>query len=171
MKIKLLIASSLMLLCFTPAQAQDDTAKTGSPLIDFNRYVTLTVEVEPYRQQRLLSLKDFQARVADKEVLLLDARSAEAFAQGHIEGAINLPLPDFNVKSLATVIGNNPNREILIYCNNNFNNDVEPVPTKAVSLALNIGTFINLYGYGYKNVWELGEAVDMNTPEVKWVIG
>ena len=27
-------------------------------------------------------------------------------------------------------------------------------------LALNIQTFINLYGYGYRNVYELGDVVD-----------
>jgi hypothetical protein len=32
-------------------------------------------------------------------------------------------------------------------------------PVKPLSLALNIPTFINLYGYGYKNVYELGEQV------------
>ena len=30
---------------------------------------------------------------------------------------------------------------------------------KGVTLALNIPTFINLYGYGYKNVYELGDLV------------
>ena len=32
-------------------------------------------------------------------------------------------------------------------------------------------TFVNLYGYGYKNVWELGEAVTMDDPRVGWVRG
>ncbi len=32
-------------------------------------------------------------------------------------------------------------------------------PQKGVTLALNIPTFINLYGYGYKNVYELGDLV------------
>ena len=57
----------------------------------------------------------------------------------------------------------------ITYCNNNFTNNRRPVVTKALPLALNIQTFINLYGYGYKNVWELGEAVDMDDPRVGWV--
>jgi hypothetical protein len=48
---------------------------------------------------------------------------------------------------------------------------VQPVVTKALPLALNIPTFINLVGYGYANVWELGEAVDMNDPVVEWQRG
>ncbi|MGL5838837.1 MAG: rhodanese-like domain-containing protein [Sphingorhabdus sp.] len=141
----------------------------GSPLIDYAGFKNLTDEVEPYRSERLISLAEFKARAANKDVLILDARSAQAFKEGHIAGAVNLPLPDFNAKSLADVIGKNPDREILIYCNNNFINNRRPVPTKIIRLALNIQTFVNLYGYGYKNVWELGEAVDMDSPEVGWV--
>ncbi len=33
-------------------------------------------------------------------------------------------------------------------------------------LALNIPTYINLYGYGYKNVFELDELLDVNDPSV-----
>lgn len=54
-------------------------------------------------------------------------------------------------------------------CNNNFINNRNPVRTKALPLALNIQTFINLYGYGYKNVFELGDAMDMDDPSVGWV--
>ena len=114
-------------------------------------------------------VSDFKGRGANAEVLILDARSAEAFAAGHIKGAVNLPLPDFNEASLKEVLGKDQGREVLIYCNNNFTNDVWPIPVKVVRLALNIQTFINLYGYGYKNVYELGEAVDRNLPAVEWV--
>jgi phage shock protein E len=66
------------------------------------------------------------------------------------------------------VIGNK-DRQILIYCNNNFSNNRAPVETKAVQLALNIQTFINLVGYGYANVRELNEVVDFNDPKIGWV--
>ncbi len=140
----------------------------GSPLIDYDGYMELTAEVAPIRDARLVSLADFNARAARSDVLVLDARSAQAFAEGHIKGAINLPLPDFTEAALAKITGNNRNREILIYCNNNFTNNRRPVVTKNIALALNIQTFINLYGYGYHNVYELGEAVDMDAPEVRW---
>lgn len=149
----------------TPLSAQ----QSGSPLIDYPGFSALTGEVQPYRSARLISHSEFNERAARKDVLVLDARSAGAFAQGHIEGAVNLPLPDFTADALAEVIGNNQAREILIYCNNNFINDRAPLRTKALPLALNIQTFINLYGYGYKNVFELGEAVDMNDPAVRWI--
>lgn len=152
-------------LLATPLAAQD----RGSPLIDYSGFRELTAEVQPVRSERLVSLAQFKARAAQPDVLVLDARSAKAFAEGHIAGAVNLPLPDFTADSLAQVIGANPDREILIYCNNNFTNNRRPVMTKELPLALNIQTFINLYGYGYKNVWELGEAVDMDDPRVGWV--
>jgi hypothetical protein len=101
-------------------------------------------------------------------VLILDARSASAFAEGHIRGAVNLPLTDFTAQSLARTIGRR-DRPILIYCNNNFRNDQPPVPLKSIQLALNIQTFINLYGYGYRNVRELNAVVDFNDPAVGWV--
>jgi hypothetical protein len=153
-------------LAALPASAQNTG---GSPLIDYDGYSALTAEVAPIRRARLISLADFNARAAKRDVLLLDARSAQAFAEGHIEGAVNLPLPDFTADALAEIIGKNPGREILIYCNNNFTNNRRPVVTKSIQLALNIQTFINLYGYGYRNVYELGEAVDMDAPEVRWV--
>ena len=62
-------------------------------------------------------------------------------------------------------------RQILIYCNNNFSNNRAPVETKAVRLALNIQTFINLVGYGYANVRELNEVVYFNDPRIGWVKG
>ncbi len=139
-----------------------------NPLIDYAGFQTLTTRVREQRQAHLIPLSRFQKMSRRGEALILDARSADAFKAGHISGAVNLPFTDFTADSLAQVIGK-PDRPILIYCNNNFINDVAPVRMKARPLALNIQTFINLVGYGYKNVWELGEEVDMNDPKVAWV--
>jgi hypothetical protein len=35
-------------------------------------------------------------------------------------------------------------------------------------LALNIPTYINLYGYGYRNVFELGELVHIGDRRIKF---
>jgi phage shock protein E len=158
-----------VILILTALVSTPIAAKPTNPLIDYGGYVELTQDVRPYRAKRLLTLADFKARATDPKVLVLDARSASAFAEGHIEGAVNLPFPDFTAESLAAVIGSNPKRPILIYCNNNFRDNMRPVMTKARPLALNIQTFVNLYGYGYKNIWELGEAVTMADPRVGWV--
>jgi hypothetical protein len=101
---------------------------------------------------------------------VLDARSESAFRAGHIEGAVNLPFTDFTAGSLARTIGRR-DRPVLIYCNNNFSNNVAPVARKSIQLALNIQTFINLVGYGYRNVRELNAVIDFNDPAVRWVRG
>ena len=142
-----------------------------NPQIDYPGFQALTTSVAPQRATRLLAFDAFKAEAAKPDVLLLDARSASAFQRGHIKGAVNLPLTDFTADSLAAVIGANPDRPILIYCNNNFRNNVAPVPVKSVALALNIQTFINLVGYGYPNVYELADVVDFNDPHVEWVKG
>ena len=152
-------------LTATPALAQ------ANPQIDYPAFQALTASVAPARATRLIAFDAFKAEAAKPEALLLDARSKDAFARGQIKGAVNLPLTDFTAESLAAVIGANSNRPILIYCNNNFVNDRAPVPMKAAPLALNIQTFINLVGYGYPNVWELADRVDMDDPAVGWVAG
>lgn len=157
----LLTALSLAL-----AMPQDPPA---NPQIDYAGFSALTRDVRGLRAKRLLPFARFQAMAARKDALLLDARSKDAFARGHIAGAVNLPLTDFTAESLAAVIGPNRDRQVLIYCNNNFSNHRPPVPLKSAPLALNIQTFINLVGYGYANVWELGEVVDYDDPGVGWV--
>jgi hypothetical protein len=39
---------------------------------------------------------------------------------------------------------------------------------KRAELALNIPTFINLYGYGYRNVYELSELVSVHDPRLEF---
>ena len=137
--------------------------------IDYLGFVELAGKVGEYRKERRLPWAEFAARARAEGALLLDARSETAFAAGHIEGAINLPLPDFTAERLAEVLGSDKDRPVYIYCNNNFADDRPPVVVKKTELALNIPTFINLYGYGYENVWELGDVVRTDGPGVSWV--
>ena len=140
-----------------------------NPLIDYPGFVELAADVGQYRETRRLPWDEFAARALADGAILLDARSETAFAQGHIEGAINLPLPDFTDERLSEVLGEDKDRPVYIYCNNNFADDRPPVVTKRLQLALNIPTFINLVGYGYENVWELGEVIRTDGPGVDWV--
>lgn len=150
------------------ALAQQKDAPQSAAQIDYRGFNNLTREVETYRAGRLVTLADFQRMAREPNTIILDARSADAYARGHIDGAINLPFTDFTDQSLAAAL-RDPNVRILIYCNNNFSNNAEPVILKRVELALNIQTFINLYGYGYRNVYELSDVVDFNDPAVQWV--
>lgn len=148
--------------------ASSQEAVQGSPEIDYPGFMDITSEVYALREQRLVSLADFNQMASEPKTLILDTRSREAFAMGHIEGAINLPFSDFTDAKLASVIPSMDTR-ILIYCNNNFSDNIAPVMLKRVELALNIPTFINLYGYGYENIYELGELTQTTHPDVHWV--
>ncbi|MBX9745511.1 MAG: rhodanese-like domain-containing protein [Hyphomonadaceae bacterium] len=152
------------------ALAQDKGASPPNAQINYSGFRDLTGQVEDYRGDRLVSLAEFQRMAGEPNTIILDARSADAYARGHIDGAINLPFTDFTDASLRQAL-RDPDVRILIYCNNNFSNNAEPVILKRVELALNIQTFINLYGYGYRNVYELEETVDFNDPAVRWVRG
>lgn len=160
-----LALSAAIALSVAPLQA----APNSEPQIDYPGFLDLSEQVAAVRAGRLIDLAEFRQRAAQPETLILDTRSAAAFAEGHMAGAVNLPFSDFTDAELLAVIGNNPDREILIYCNNNFSNNIRPIMTKRAPLALNIPTFINLYGYGYRNIYELGEIVDLYDPPVRWV--
>ncbi|NNC72546.1 MAG: rhodanese-like domain-containing protein [Sphingomonadaceae bacterium] len=162
-----LVLSAAIALMLPNAGSARTTA--NNPQIDFAGHIDLAREAMLYRQDHLLPLGSFRAMAARENTLLLDARSAEAFRQGHMEGAVNLPLPDFTAASLADIVGTDRNRAILIYCNNNFSNNEAPVVRKAIVAALNIQTMTNLFAYGYRNVFELGEVVDFRDAAVGWV--
>jgi hypothetical protein len=166
--LRMVLAAALFSLAAVPVALSQGKLANTSAQIDYAGFRNLTGEVEAIRQQNLISLADFQRMAREENTLILDARSADAFAEGHIAGAVNLPFTDFTDQSLAAAIGD-PNRRILIYCNNNFENNARPVMLKRVELALNIQTFINLHGYGYRNVYELGDVVNFNDPAVRWV--
>lgn len=134
--------------------------------IDYEGFVELAGDLGDYRSTRLLSWEDWQAAASAPGTVILDTRSSAAFEAGHIRGAVNLPFSEFTDEKLAEILPSS-DVAIFIYCNNNFADDRPPVPLKRAPLALNIPTFINLVGYGYDNVWELGEVVDLAS--VDWV--
>ena len=88
----------------------------------------------------------------------------------HIKGAINLSFPDITVDSLNATLPDK-NARILIYCNNNFVGDQKAFPTKMVTASLNLSTYIALYTYGYRNIYELGPLLDVNTTKLELIKG
>ncbi|MEP2103404.1 MAG: rhodanese-like domain-containing protein [Parasphingorhabdus sp.] len=171
MKLSPLMASTIFLstLSLQPAIAQNlpDYEPEALPQVDYAGFLQLTEELSEYRQERLVDLKKFNAIAKKQNAIILDSRSAAAFAQGHIEGAINIPFSDFTEEKLTKLLGDKT-RPILIYCNNNFRDDIPPIQLKRAPLALNIPTFINLYGYGYENIHELSGVTHMADPLARW---
>jgi hypothetical protein len=150
----------------------NQVAIVGDPKsdIDYDGFQALTEDVEAYRLQRLISIEDFNKFSKEPNTIILDARSSEAFAALHINGAININFADFSTPLLEKLIPNK-NTRILIYCNNNFITASDFMRRKSMPLALNIPTFVNLYGYGYKNIYELRDLLDEFDPRVDFVRG
>lgn len=138
-----------------------------SSLVDYSGFMAMTDEVHEYRASRLISIDTFNLYSKEEGTIILDTRSKKAFDEVHIAGSVHLNFSDFTTAKLAKVIPN-LNTRILIYCNNNFDEpDFAALTAKSTPLALNIPTFINLYGYGYKNVYELRDLVTKTDPRIK----
>jgi hypothetical protein len=147
-----------MLLCVPPAGA-DTRSPLANPAIDMEGFLRVSREAARHRATRRLTEEEFLRMSGEAGTIVLDARSREKYDELHVKGAINLSFPDIAVASLARTIPDKATR-ILIYCNNNFANAEGPFPTKAPSASLNLSTYIALYNYGYRNVYELGPLID-----------
>ena len=152
-------------------------------------------EVKLHREHRLISLDTFLSKSKQSKTVILDTRSKEMYDLKHVKGAVHLNFSDFTQDNLNKIFQNfeGENTQILIYCNNNFfdfheklfqdaafeSKRTDFVITKSIddvvrenetkqTLALNIPTFINLYGYGYKNIYELHEFVEVHDSRIQF---
>ncbi len=154
--------------------------------VSFEDFKELVSEVEAHRAKRLVDLNTFLKMAKESNTIVFDARSDFRFDRKHLAGAKHLSFSDFTSDNLRKLVPD-PNTRILIYCNNNFDGDQVDFATKIaprfdappklpesqilgnrkpIMLALNIPTFINLYGYGYRNVYELGELVNIDDKRI-----
>src|SRR5262249_18901527 len=150
------------------ADAQKKQVSIINPNIDMQGYLKAASEAAQYRESRRLTEDEFIALSREPGTIILDARSREKYDTLHIKGAINLSFPDISVESLNRVLPDKDAR-ILIYCNNNFVGEQKAFPTKAAIASLNISTYIALYSYGYRNVYELGPLLDINKSKLEFV--
>jgi hypothetical protein len=156
-----------------------------SPYVSFDDYDELMDKVKDHRASRLVKLPEFLDMAKGEDVIILDTRSDAMYNSKHVKGAVHLNFSDFTQKRLAEIIPS-VYTKILIYCNNNFENDQQNFPTKKsgppsdiekggdkggdkeITLALNIPTYINLYGYGYRNVYELSDLISTYDPRIEF---
>ena len=155
-----------------PQQASRPLPAQGTvpdnPNIDMEAHLKIAVEAAEHRKTHRLSEDDFLKISQEPGVVVLDCRSKAKYDELHIEGAVNMSFPDLTEEGLKKAFPDK-NVKLLIYCNNNFKNALAAMPTKRAEVALNVSTFITLYTYGYKNVWELGPYLDANTTKLKLV--
>ena len=157
--------------------------------VSFDDFSELVAAVEPHRAQRLIDLDTFLKMSREPNTIIFDSRSDFRYNRIHVKGARHLNFSDFTQDNLARVIPSFDTR-ILIYCNNNFEGNETDFASKialpiaapsgdAVTsqlraqekprmMALNIPTYVNLYGYGYRNVYELHELVDVSDPRIEF---
>lgn len=181
-----LFAASVILLAASAGFAQD--AKYPKAKVSFDDFKGLVAEVETHRASRLIDLNTFLKMSKEEGTIIFDSRSDFRFDRIHIKGAKHLAFTDFTQDNLRKVIPN-PDTKILIYCNNNFEGNQRDFATKAFvprlnpgksvanqiavqekprMMALNIPTYINLYGYGYHNVYELDELVKVTDLRIEF---
>src|SRR5262245_58177942 len=164
--LRILAIVGVVLLTGDRTPAQDSTG-INNPSIDMNGYLRVSVEAAKHRETRRISEEEFIRMSREPGTIILDSRSSELYRLLHVKGAINLSFPDIAVDSLKSTIPDK-NTRILIYCNNNFLGAPLPFPTKIVTASLNLSTFIALYNYGYRNVYELGPLIPIKSAKLEF---
>lgn len=162
MKMLFTIPAIALLLSSPTFAAEHDE---GNPQISYKAFEEAVKKTAPYRAERRIDLETFLKYSKEENTIILDTRSKRAYDLLHIKGAVHLNFSDFTKDALAKTIPDK-NTRILIYCNNNFFGEEEAFPSKRVSTALNIPTFINLLEYGYKNVYELKDSTPVNFEKI-----
>jgi hypothetical protein len=135
-------------------------AQIDNPAIDMEGHLRLGTQAALHRAERRISEREFLQMSRQPGTVVLDARSRDRFDELHVAGAINLAFPDITIASLDQTIPDRATR-ILIYCNNNFLNAQRPFPAKLATASLNLSTYVTLYTYGYRNVYELGPLIEV----------
>jgi hypothetical protein len=150
-------------LCVTALLATSIHAEDKSipnRLIDYPSFMKSAAEVARLRAEHRVTEPEFIHMAAESGTIVLDARSDAKFSMLHVKGARHLSFPDITAEELAKVIPAKSSR-VLIYCNNNFENEPRAFPSKMPAASLNIHTFNTLFNYGYRNIFELGPLVDI----------
>jgi len=166
MKLRLLLAASLVFGVALRAPAAE-RPQMANPSIDMAGHLRVSGEAARHRQTHRVSEKEFIRMSRQPGTVILDARSPEKYDELHVKGAVNLSFPDISYESLGRLLPDKKTR-ILIYCNNNFGEGVPAFPVKAVTAALNLSTFITLYDYGYREVFELAPLLDVETSKIEF---
>ena len=92
-----LAAPLALALLAAPLTAKVETPVNprANPQVDYAGFAALTGDLAKVRQTHRLAWGEFVRRASARGALLLDARSADAFARGRLKGAVNLPFTDF----------------------------------------------------------------------------
>ena len=165
---KRLLSLTLTIFCVVPFAGAQSKPAIINPAIDMEGYLRISAEAAKYRESRRLTEAEFIQMSREAGTVVLDARGQEKYNELHIKDAINLSFPDITVESLKSTLPDK-NTRILIYCNNNFVGAEKAFPSKSSIASLNLSTYIALYSYGYRNVYELGPLLDIKTTKLELI--
>ena len=160
-------AAVVVISLFASAAAAQVDSIPINPAIDMPGFLRVSMEAADARDTRRVSEAEFIRMSRQRGTIVLDARSREKFDELHVKGALHLSFPDIAIDSLQRTIPDKATR-ILIYCNNNFLNAESAFPTKLPEASLNLSTYVALYSYGYRNVYELAPLLDIKTSKIKF---
>ena len=163
---KVFISTTFTILCLVSV-ALAQKPGIDNPAIDMDGYLRTANKAAAHRESRRVTEEEFIRMSREPGTIILDARSRAKYDELHINGALNLSFPDITVESLARVLPDK-NTRILIYCNNNFTGAEQAFPTKKLTASLNLSTYISLYTYGYRNVYELGPLLDIKKSKLEF---
>ena len=100
--------------------------------------LTTLVQAPPFQLSQIdtISLDQFRSDVDNKNAVILDARAAPFYAQGHVPGAINLSRDDFanDYRRLRSTLDQSRDKPIVVYCSGGDCHDSRMVASALLSL-------------------------------------
>lgn len=77
-------------------------------------------EFVPSYTSPTVTIEEIRDHLRNRTALIIDARSAEQFAEGHVEGAINVPADEMELYTEKHLRKLDPNQLLIIYCSSSL---------------------------------------------------
>lgn len=134
----------------------------GVPLSGFEPPHACGAVAEPAATVLVLSAADAASAIDGGGVLLLDARAADAYEQGHVDGAMHLPCASASHEAERALARARSEEAVLVY-----GDDLDDARPMAEELARRIGGSrrVSLVDGGYHALVEAGAAAESGSCE------
>ena len=133
------------------ACAETPAASSDAPAIQNQSKSEESMTNERNGGYATISEDEAVAMMSENSATLVDVRTAREYADGHIPGAINIPVETIGSVKPAGLQGVDENASIIVYCRTGV------LSEHASNMLLNLG---------YKHVFDLGGIVDWNGEKV-----
>lgn len=135
-----LLATLGLAACASPTQTQDSTANDNATAMDAPK--SGTENSDAYHK---ITADEAQALMNEKSVTIVDVRTPQEYDEGHIPGAINIPVENISSDKPAELT--DTDAELIVYCRTGVRS--KQASDKLVAL-------------GYAHVNDMGGIVDWN---------